>query len=282
MFKKFSIMFFMVALLFAATNMIQAQDDNGPTNYCIPNAAAVNQNYDPTMWCYPSYINNIIPQYQSYFNVPIRDVRVVNAGTGELLMQRASQWEGCYSYKGNKAEMQPGETYNISFKAYYDYLIYSGNDYCVLYGYTMTYATRLFIDFNIDGDWDDPNEWINNPTRIASGLTKKIGNTFDWRFNLQCGQEHTQTYQITIPDDQKNGVTRMRVMTSYYYPYTLGSNFGQAGSACWNGYAYLYSWVGPDAWYGYNYGEIEDYLIDFALPFKSTFPDTKPPYDILL
>lgn len=283
MFKNLFTMFFIAVVMIAAANVVQAQQDNGPSNYCIPSAAMVPEiGSNTALWCYPSYISSVIPQYESYFKIPIRDVKVINATTNELMMHRTSQWEGCYSYKGDKAEMQPGETYNISFKAYYDYLIYSGSDYCVLYGYTMTYATRVFIDFNIDGDWDDPNEWVNSPERIASGLTKKIGNTYDWRFNLQCGQEHTQTYQIKVPDDQKNGVTRMRIMTSYYYPYTLGSDFGQAANACWNGYAYLYYWNGPDRWYGYNYGEMEDYLIDFALPFKATFPDSKPPHDILL
>jgi hypothetical protein len=224
-----------------------------------------------------------------YFTMPIKEVKISNANTNEVVLSRVSDgtyawghWEGCYIYTGVKGEMQPGETYNIAYRVDWNYYGYYGTDYCD-YTWAQTYRVhRVFIDFNIDGDWDDNNEWINSPTRIASGLTKKIGATHDWWFYGPCQLNYWETLQITIPDDQKTGVTRMRIMTSEYYPWALGNDFGQAANACWNGYAYNYSWVGPDAWYGYNMGEIEDYLIDFALPFKATFPDTKPPYDILL
>ena len=47
-------------------------------------------------------------------------------------------------------------------------------------------------------------------------------------------------------------------------------------NACWNGYAYDYSmWYGPGMIYGYCYGEIEDYLIEYTIPIKEIFPSDK-------
>lgn len=184
MYKKLFTMLFVVTLMISATSIVQAQSGSGPTNYCIPNASMVPEatQWNQDMWCYPLYLKNMgyDQWYDYYFSIPIKEVKVSNAATDEVALYRKSEttalwgiWEGCYVYTGVKGEIQPGETYDIAYKVDYNYYSYYGTDYCN-YGYSwLSYTNRVFIDFNIDGDFDDANEWVNSPTRIANGSTKK-------------------------------------------------------------------------------------------------------------
>jgi len=281
-------------------NRLELSADDGPTNYCIPSNDLVPLNaawgYPESFWCYPLYIKSQSwgSNYLYYFTLPILQVQVVDATSGEIKIDRNSrgnggqgmqEWEGCYIYTGVRGELEPGAKYRIKYWANYNYYGYGTTDYCN-YGWSTYRVHRVFIDFNLDGDFHDADEWINDPARIAAGKTIKIGSTKDWRFYSSCLNNYLQEFEITIPDDQKNGVSRMRVMTSYYYPYTnsVGNyTIGQARNACWNGYVYDYSYYyGPGMIYGYNYGEMEDYLIEWTVPIKDMFPNNKAPFDILL
>lgn len=285
-----------IMLTFSAVES-QAQD-NGPTNYCIPNQTMV-PGTSGNLWCYPLYIKGIIDQYNEYFTTPIQSVKITEVGSGEVKMNRVSNqagafygwpfWDGCYSYTGARAEVSPGETYDIQINWIPNYLTYGTTNYCI-YNYNMSYTVRLFLDLNANGLFEfkptapAQDEWINSPQRISANQTLRVGHAFNWN-NTQIAncQPRAYTYRITIPDNQEIGVTRMRVLTSYYYPWQIDLNnptmIGTAGSACWNGYGY--NWGTPSA-YGYNYGEIEDYLVEFSLPIKGTFPSATAPDDILL
>ena len=274
-------------------NSYDAQAQEGPQNYCVPNATMVPVNpligYPADMWCFPIYYM----QYNyRYFTVPILQVQVYDAKTGEIKIDRESRaninigqytgpWEGCYKYTGVKGDLEPGATYRLRLWANYDYYQYMTSQYC----YATYYTTRLFIDWNLDGDFHDADEWLNSPASISSQKTKKIGsNTYDWwAYYPGCMYNYMQEWEFTVPEENATGVGRLRVMTSYYYPYTAPVNnftLGYGYNACWNGYAYNYTYYG--GYYGYCYGEMEDYLVEFVIPIKEIFPTDKAPDDILL
>lgn len=273
--------------------------NNGPTNYCIPSNDMMLANPalfgNPLAWCYALYLKSVSTYYDYYFTTPIKEVKITETGSGEVKLLRQSMgnggqgmgpWEGCYVYTGARGEMSPGEKYNIAVTVENNYYGYNGTNYCI-YNYSNSYVIRIFIDFNMNGIFEHLTEWINRPQAIQSGATLKIGaGTTDWRYTAIANcTDRVQEFQITIPDNQPTDVGRMRVMHTYYYPYnyvpTAAQDYTQGGNACWNGYAYDYT-AYYGGWYGYNYGEIEDYLIEFSLPFKGSFPNTTAPDDILL
>jgi len=273
-------------------NTYDASAQEGPQNYCIPNATMVpaNQNigYPESAWCFPMYYT----QYNyRYFTVPILQVQIYDAKSGEIKLDRESRtninlgtytgpWEGCYKYTGVKGELEPGATYRLRMWVNYDYYQYMTNQYC----YSTYYTTRAFIDWNLDGDFHDADEWLNSPASISSQKTKKIGSTLDWwAYRSGCVYNSMQEWEFTVPEENATGIGRLRVMSSYYYPYSAPVNnysLGMGYNACWNGYAYDYAYYG--GYYGYNYGEMEDYLIEFVIPIKEIFPTDKAPDDILL
>jgi hypothetical protein len=284
--------FFVILFAFIANFDLKAED-TGPTTYCYPKSEAMN--LGSYYWCYATYVKSISSYYMYYFTEPILETQIVDVASGEIKMDRISrtnlgfsgqnmgEFEGCYVYTGVKGEMEPGGIFDIKSWHRQNYYGYNGTDYCN-YGYTIQFCFRVFIDFNIDGDFSDTGEWINDPVRINAGTTTKIGSTHNWTYSAQCNENVLEQYRIQIPDNQPIGVTRMRIGSSYYYPYALGYGPGQAGDACWNGYFQDYSQYGypPGTYYGYNYGEMEDYLVEFVISIKSTFPDNKAPNDILL
>jgi hypothetical protein len=294
--KKSKIQYLLVGLVMAfAMNSpeAQAQDDNGPTGYC--NLECSNYRGTPFSYtyyatdnrcCFPVFYPTQYPYYSNgYFNNSIARVRMY-AGD-ELVFQRNSPdmddnaFEDCYVWTGAEAELQAGETYRVETTTWLTYYNYYETDYCEyytsLYGsYSLYYTFRMFIDWNMDGDWDDVGEWINETEANASSMNP--GNS--WRGYYTCNTNHIWNYNITIPDDIPLGKTRMRVMTSYYYPYPTTSIYnGQPNDPCWNGY--LYFSPPPTPYYGYMYGETEDYLLNFSIPFKETFPSDKEPDNVL-
>ena len=295
--KRMTATLAMLFVLFSVASIdLQSQQDPGPSNYCIPSIddVIVNQQWGYTTACYPEQM--IIWGYKGYgydyfYTCPILEVEVYNPfENNETKLKRISRaaanwgpWEHCYVFTNVRGEVSPGETYNIKTFVDRNYYSYNGTDYCLMYGYYTYWYFRIFIDFNMDGDFVDAGEWVNSPTNVAAGTTKKIGATSDWSFYGGCQLNVPYEYQVSIPDNQKTGTTRMRIMHQgwSYYGMPANNTRGMGGDPCWNGYLYDYtSYYG--GWYGMNYGEIEDYLLDFALPFKSSFPDTKAPDDILL
>ncbi|HRP02101.1 MAG TPA: GEVED domain-containing protein, partial [Candidatus Kapabacteria bacterium] len=304
MFKKNKIaksMVFTVLALFVmlglTTNSSNAQE--GPQNYCTPSPDMVPANQQmgnpPELWCFPLYYT----QYgYRYFTVPILQVQIVDAKTGEIKLNRESRtninlgeltgpWEGCYKYTGVKGELEPGATYRVKIWGDYNYYAYTGYDYCdPMYNYGSYYTTRLFIDWNSDGDFHDADEWLNSPQSIASNKVRKIGSTYDWwAYYPTCMRDYMQEWEFTVPETIETGVSRMRFATAYYYPYNATPNnytLGEGYNACWNGYAFDYTPYGYDGYYGYNFGEMEDYLVEYVIPIKETFPSNLEPDDILL
>ncbi|HRP03134.1 MAG TPA: GEVED domain-containing protein, partial [Candidatus Kapabacteria bacterium] len=277
-------------------NFYEVTAQEGPQNYCTPSPDMVPANQQmgqpEDLWCYPKYY----AQYNySYFTVPIVQVQIVDAKTGEIKLNRESKtninigqytgpWEGCYKYTGVKGELEPGATYRVKVWANFTYYQYMTTEYC----YTTYYTTRLFIDWNADGDFHDADEWLNSPQSIASNKVKKIGsNTFDWwaYHPTACQYNYMQEWEFTVPETIETGVSRMRFATAYYYPYNATPNnytLGEGYNACWNGYAFDYTPYGYDGYYGYNFGEMEDYLVEYVIPIKETFPSNLEPDDILL
>ena len=69
-------------------------------------------------------------------------------------------------------------------------------------GYIGTRYYNLFIDLNIDGDFEDENEWIikNKVTQLSGGLYA----------------DYRSDFQVATEDIAKEGVTAMRVISSVY------------------------------------------------------------------
>ncbi|HRP03138.1 MAG TPA: GEVED domain-containing protein, partial [Candidatus Kapabacteria bacterium] len=289
---KSTIYAFAVFILLFSFNLNETKAQEGPQNYCTPSPDMVPVNdvfgYDEDFWCYPLYYTRY--NYR-YFTSPIVQVQISDAKTGEVVMNRESRtninigqytgpWEGCYKYTGVKGELEPGGTYRIKVWVNYDYYQYMTYQYC----YSTYYTTRLFLDWNLDGDFHDADEWLNSPVSISSQKTKKIGSTYDWRSYVSgCQINKMNEWEFTVPEENATGIGRLRIGASYYYPYSYAPNnytLGYAANACWNGYAYNYTYYG--GYYGYNFGEMEDYLIEFVIPIKEVFPTDKEPDDILL
>jgi len=289
-------------MLFALMNIstAQAQEDEGPQGYCVPGPDFVPGNQalgsHELLWCYPLYLPALSSYYDWYFNVGIHRTQI-HTMDGELIFERNSPsvqtgqnsdaFEHCYVYTGAKAELLPGETYVVSVTRHNSYYSYNGTDYCALYGYSNYYTMRLFIDWNMDADFADAGEWINqteanaypapgaNPCNWYCSTSGNYGPWWDYR---PCGILDTYKYKITVPADIPIGVTRMRANVSYYYPQPYSAAPGDRTNACWQGYLYNYPGYGL---YGFNYGEAEDYLLSFALPFRNVFPSNKEPDNLL-
>lgn len=265
-----------------------------PDNYCRPDQG-------PSSWpttyytCYP--MNAVQYGYYPYYGSIIKEVNILE-GSSYLLNSITSPntsgnpYQGgpsyddpsCYKfYENPQPQLNLGETYKFQLKIAH---IYGYQSYtCTSYYYSV----RIFIDWNMDGDFKDqnPDEWVNRPGGQYANPS--------WRAYHSAWCPSSQTintyeYNITIPDGLDPGKTRMRVMTSYYYPYqatyplpTPPPTFDYMGAnACHNGYMYDYvAAYGYTYGYLYSYGETEDYVLDFSLPLKSTFPDNVAPNDIL-
>ena len=276
-------------MLFISGNIeLPAQQDNGPTGYCNPAEdyrGTVTYYHPSGRWCYPKYYPENYTYYNWYYANAIEEVEIYNAAETKMLREspgkKTDAFEDCYVWTGEEAELLSGETYTIRGKCWHSYYSLFGNNYCGRYPYTwynyMYYTYRIFIDWNMDGDFDDPGEWINQTEDNAVG--NNPGNS--WRAYLHCDEYHTWQYSVTIPGDIPIGKTRMRVMTCYNYPYNYSWANPKPEDACWNGYMYEYTWYNPPRIYAYSYGEIEDYLLNFSIPFKNTFPSDKAPDNVL-
>lgn len=281
-------MFFFIAGFW---NNLNAQ----PTNYCNP--AAPNTFTQPVYYyCYPAYYYQWYG-YTAYYGSLIEEVAVYDMN-GTLLMQNKTSQElynkigtvDCFEFFNNKmVQVSPGETYRFQVKIRHVYgYAYSGYDYT--YCSSTYYSVRLFFDWNADGDFNDPGEWWNSPT--GSNPTPTW-----WAYrsstrppsapNNTCPNPTVYDFIVKVPDNTEPAFARFRVMTSYYYPTSPNSEYDygymkyydSGQNACVNGYAYDYYSYGYS--YVYSYGETEDYVIEYQLPIKATFPDDKEPNDLL-
>ncbi|OGU60915.1 MAG: hypothetical protein A2X64_11260 [Ignavibacteria bacterium GWF2_33_9] len=258
-----------------------------PEGYCEP------QKPQPTWpttyyYCYPAYYP-VMYGYDPYYGSRIVDVKITKTD-GEVVMDNptsTSQYNkyntvDCFEFFNDPAkiiQVAPGETYNFTTTIQHIYGFQSYN--CTTYYFTQ----RLFIDWNLDADFVDSGEWINGPTGPNPSPAWR-NYTASWA-PTGCPTLKTYTYQIKIPETLEPGFTRIRFMTSYYYPYvdapsTTYSDFSGA-NPCHN--AYWYNYAEPPYNYGYgykySYGETEDYIMEFQLPIKEMFPSDKEPYDLL-
>jgi len=258
--KKVMMTAAMIIFMFAATHNTEAQEyctDFGPNYYTTP------------VFCYPGYIGSFT-YYDWYLDCPVISVRVTTDDGDEVFFyESGEEWTGCYVFQEEAPliELSLGATYFIEYTTLNKYYSYSGNDYCEMYGYNTYYVHRLFIDWNADGvfDWNyEPTEWINSD-RTSNPNRQDLNERALYRNYQRCGTYHTYRYQVTVPDNAPLAQSRLRVMTSYYYPYPPY----QPENACHNGYWYY--WMNPST-YGYNYGEVEDYLVEFTLSIKDAFP----------
>lgn len=299
--QNLMVMMATIGILLAVSSVATQAQDMGPTNYCVPSAALVDQNQSVgygNYWCYPDYYTQY--SYYMFYGGPIISVKITEVSSGEVKLDRTSPtsasygwpyWEGCYKYVGDRAEMSPGEAYDIQVQFYkFMYSYGSISAYCS-YNFGYNVARRIFIDFNKDGIFQytptnlATNEWINSPEMLAgsSPIVQRIGHSYVWYQYEQANcQAIAYTYRLTVPDNQEVGVGRMRVMSSPYYPSSINYSNPMAvatgGDACWQGFRYAYG----SGYYGLATGEIEDYLIEFSLPVKGIFPSNVAPDDILL
>lgn len=280
---------FVLILLFAGNMYAQ------PTTYCNPANQSPPGLTAPTYYyCYPEYMMQY--GYNMYYAARISEVEIRNS-SNVLLWNNISGHTmppPCYTFYSGKtpAVVDIGETFKFTVRVanIYGYTSY----YCYATS-TSYYTMRLFIDWNADGDFNDSGEWINSPTSV-----NPVNPTPQWRGYYQhwnptqtalpyCSSSLMEySYNVKIPDNVDVGKARMRVMAAYNYPYAVSYQYNyppyyeywsNGPDACYNGMVYNYYGWGYS--YIYNYGEAEDYIIEYQLPIKSMFPSNQPPNDLL-
>ena len=214
-FARTFIALFIVMLGFMAYEEAKAQTPVTctPCNYRPPGYSVI---YN---WCY------------TWAYAWLAQVTLTEVG-GPIAIDRTSNFDGNYYYTNVTGIVNMGSDYEIYGLRHFRY---TWNSYSML---------KVWIDYNQDGDFDDPGE--------------KIG---AWRDGYHRAPFENRGY-FTIPTDVPAGKTHMRVIGSYY-TYDYGP--------CVNGYRY--AWGNYFYNYGY-YGECEDYIIDIQAGVKDTYPTT--------
>ncbi|MDQ1265830.1 MAG: bacillolysin [Bacteroidota bacterium] len=194
-----------------------------PTNYCRP--------YPPQKSGY-SYIYYYCYDYYYMFFTQV----TLTSQDGEVTLDHTKTYtQQCYNfYTTPQGKVTPGLSYTLRLARQ------TG-----IYGYNYyAHFTKVFIDYNQDGDFYDPGELI---IRIvgASYMSNPI----------------IDNVAFTVPDNAADGLTRMRVMSAIYYD--NGTN------PCMDGYVYDYP---PYYFYNYYYGEANDYILSIEGGVKDTYP----------
>ncbi len=213
---KLSIKSFLVAfvMLFAFIGNRQAQAQ--PSGYCVIWPPPDGYSYT---WC------------NSYYFGWISSFKVVESGTGTTIFERTSGDDNCYYYGADEINIKIGRTYDVYFTqtvSYYYYYYYA--------------SARFFIDWQMNGNWTDPDEYLGYQGGYSYGRTGPV--TWHYRFTVPC----------SVPP----GKTRVRAMVGYYY-------YNTTNDPCVLGYVYApYSY--------YVYGEAEDYVFNFIPDIDGQFP----------
>lgn len=230
---------------------------------------------NPGVTCYPGYLGSRV-YYDWYFDVHVYSLAVYTEDGEEVFFWESAAFDGCYVYWEDldPIELSLGSTYYIDITKQNRYYSYRGTDYCERYGYSNNYTHRLFIDWNIDGifDWEyEPSEWINNDNADNPNRRDMNHNSLFRRYE-PCDARYTYRYEVTVPDNAPLGISRLRAMAAYNYPYTYYYTYGtDRFDACHQGTIY-YRWYDEDRRRYYNYGECEDYNVEFTLAVKDAFP----------
>lgn len=285
--KVFTLFLFMLVFI----GRIDAQ----PTNYCDPRSPS---GFTPPVYyyCWPAYYAQNYG-WPAYYSTRIGNV-AIKTTTGQTLFSNSTNPQNfddpsCYKFFSTVAapQLDLGDTYTFQIGVANVYGFYSY--YCYSF-YVTYYSCRLFIDWNGDGDFVDAGEWVNSPSS-----TNPLNPTPAWRgmypiWNPSQSAEpycstnlFNYTYNVKIPETVDAQKVRMRILTSYYYPYSLNDTYdygymkfyNAAVNPCLDAYAYDYYSYGYS--YVYAYGETEDYTIELQLPLKGTFPSDVAPNDIL-
>jgi len=212
-------------LFFAFMGVEQAQAQ-GPGGYC-----QVWPPGDDYEWSY-TYCGS---QYYGY----ITQFQIVDRSNGQTVFDRTSGDDNCYYYGADIIKLKIGRNYRLNAAGF----IYYG-----MYGYQANF--RYFIDWNMNGTFNDANEYIGY--RATSG-----------------SQTRSTTFDFTVGCNIPPGITRTRLLFGYYY---YNQNWSDA---CNFGYEYHYD----PYHYKYIYGEGEDYLFEFIPDIDGQFPEQG---DILL
>ncbi len=274
--KQILAMLFMFVTLPAVQSFAQLENYS---QYCRPDQA-------PATWpmayiyCWPTYYLQY--GYDPYYGSLVENVQVFDQ-SGTLIFQNHTSPNvycdvSCYKYynPSTNIPVSVGGTYKfrLTFAHIYGFMSYTCS--------STYYSRRLFIDWNKDGDFKDqnPDEWVNRPGGLYG---TPIWRTILSSWGPQCPNLDVVEYDIKIPENIEPGVTLMRVMTAYYYPYygdyplpplMYGYYDPYAANACHN--AYMYDYTQPPYNYGYgylySYGETEDYNLELLLPVKRSFP----------
>jgi hypothetical protein len=126
-----------------------------PSNYCIPGQFAGNTTYR----CNPVYYPTNYTYYNYYYPNSIVHVKVYNDSHTPIDRRSGDDFENCYVDTGVEGITYLGDNYEIYIKVINMYYNYNGTDYCQRYNYSwVNFTTRLFIDWNADGDFEDTDE----------------------------------------------------------------------------------------------------------------------------
>ena len=120
-----------------------------------------------------------IPQYNNYTTIN----NVVFVGDNTSISNNTSSICDAYQdYTAQSADVTPGNTYNLTVDL----------GTCNAGGFALVDIANVYIDWNIDGDFNDLNEWVGqvNPTQSPS----------------------VHTFAITVPVGAIPGQSRMRVI----------------------------------------------------------------------
>ena len=119
------------------------------------------------------------PQYNSYTTID----NIVLAGDNTTISNNTSSICDTYQdYTAQSADVTPGSSYNLNVDL----------GTCHTGGFALIDIANVYVDWNIDGDFNDLNEWVGqvNPTQSPS----------------------THTVPITIPVGAIPGQSRMRIV----------------------------------------------------------------------
>ncbi len=186
-----------------------------------------------------SYCGNIDWGYLGY----ISKVEFKETASGLVIFTRSSGIDACYYNTGAEVNLKIGKQYTVTMTGYplYPYGSYNWAYYC-----------RAFVDWNMNGSFANAGEFLNNATvyTTAYSNTSPTGGSYTF----------TAAWTFSVPCTTPVGKTLMRLSET--------SQADNGSNACINGPYYDYGSYG----YYYNYGETEDYVLNFIPDMEGSFP----------